>query len=85
LDHYLGRNGYKSQQTDEPEDPSRANNLFKPVAGDPGTHGTFDRRARQSSVQMWLNTHRNLLLGTVLIPAVVIAGIYALSKSKRRL
>ncbi len=31
LDHYLARTGYKSQQTGEPEDPSRPNNLWTPV------------------------------------------------------
>jgi NAD(P)-dependent dehydrogenase (short-subunit alcohol dehydrogenase family) len=85
LDHYLGRNGYNSQQTKEPEDPDRPDNLFRPVSGDPGTHGAFDGVARKFSLQMWINANRKDLAGAVLIPAVIIAGLFAWSKSRRRL
>ncbi len=44
LDHYLGRTGYSSQQTDEPADPEAPDYLFSPVPGDHGTHGPFDDR-----------------------------------------
>lgn len=33
LDHYLGRTGYKAQQTDEPDDPDRPHNLWQPLPG----------------------------------------------------
>jgi NAD(P)-dependent dehydrogenase (short-subunit alcohol dehydrogenase family) len=85
LHRYLGRNGYESQQNSEPEDPDRPNNLFRPVSGDPGTHRPFDNVAREFSLQMWLNTNRISLAGTVLIPAIIIAGWFAWSKSRRRL
>ena len=85
LDRFLGRNGYKSQQTDEPEDPNRPNNLFNPVPGDFGAHGTFDNQARKFSLQLWLDTHRELLTGAIFIPALVIAGLFAFSKSHKRL
>lgn len=49
LDHYLGKTGFDSQQTSEPEDPHRANNLWKPIEGDPGAHGTFDSQAHERS------------------------------------
>ncbi len=49
LDQYLARTGFKSQQTSEPEDPNRPDNLWKPVGGDHGAHGTFDSRARSHS------------------------------------
>jgi NAD(P)-dependent dehydrogenase (short-subunit alcohol dehydrogenase family) len=60
LDRYLGRTGYESQQTPEPEDPNRASNLWRPVDGskDFGAHGAFDSRARSSSVQLWADLHR---------------------------
>ena len=47
LDHYLAHNCYAAQQTNEPEDPNRPNNLWEPVDAerDHGTHGTFDERA----------------------------------------
>jgi NAD(P)-dependent dehydrogenase (short-subunit alcohol dehydrogenase family) len=57
LDHYLGRTGYDSQQTNEPADPNRANNLWEPVAGDHGAHGSFDARATRRSYQLWADTH----------------------------
>lgn len=59
LDHYLGHNGYKSQQTDEPEDPERPDNLWSPVPGDHGAHGTFDDRAHERSFEVWGSQNRN--------------------------
>jgi NAD(P)-dependent dehydrogenase (short-subunit alcohol dehydrogenase family) len=58
LDHYLARTGYDAQQTDEPADPDRPDNLWSPV---PGAHGAFDARARDRCPQLWLNTHRGWL------------------------
>jgi len=57
LDRYLTRNGFKSQQTSEPKDPARPDNLFQPLRGDFGAHGAFDQRARRFSLQVWLNSH----------------------------
>jgi NAD(P)-dependent dehydrogenase (short-subunit alcohol dehydrogenase family) len=51
-DHYLAKNGFRSQQTDEPEDPMRPNNLWASVPGDHGSHGRFDSRARSSSLEL---------------------------------
>jgi NAD(P)-dependent dehydrogenase (short-subunit alcohol dehydrogenase family) len=66
LDRYLARNGYASQQTDEPEDPARPDNLWTPVddARDFGAHGRFDARARKWSWQLWLTQHRAAVLAT---------------------
>ncbi len=58
LDWYLGRKGYEKQQTDEPADPGRPNNLWEPVPGDHGAHGAFDERSWGNSPQLWLTTHR---------------------------
>jgi NAD(P)-dependent dehydrogenase (short-subunit alcohol dehydrogenase family) len=68
LDEYLGRTGYASQQTTEPEDPKRPDNLWGPVAGDHGAHGTFDSRAAAQSTALWATTHRGWL-GLVLLGA----------------
>lgn len=57
-DLYLGSQGYDSQQTDEPVDPNRRNNLWEPVAGDHGAHGRFDSRSRDFSPQAWANMNR---------------------------
>lgn len=71
LDWYLGRIGYQSQQTDEPADPNRPDNLLAPLPGDHGAHGVFDARSSYFSRQWWINKHRNkiflgaLALGTL--------------------
>jgi NAD(P)-dependent dehydrogenase (short-subunit alcohol dehydrogenase family) len=60
-DWYLARNGYDAQQTDEPVEPDRRDNLWEPVPGDHGAYGTFGDRASSSSPQLWLNKNRNWL------------------------
>ena len=60
-DHYLARHGYDSQQHDGPENPNRPNNLWHPVPGDHGAHGTFDERASSFSMELWLETNRKWL------------------------
>ena len=79
LDRYLGRTGYTAQQTDEPADPHRPNNLWEPVDGngaDRGAHGTFDDRARDRSAELWATEHQDWLLAGAGIAGV--AGIAAL-------
>lgn len=62
-DWYLSRNCFDAQQTEQPENASRPNNLFEPVDDkiDHGAHGRFDSRAREFSVQVWANKKRNWL------------------------
>jgi NAD(P)-dependent dehydrogenase (short-subunit alcohol dehydrogenase family) len=79
LDHYLGRNGYASQQHNGPEDPNRAHNLWEPFAGDSGAHGAFDRQAKTWSPQLWASKHRSWL---VLAGALAVAGASAAVRRK---
>jgi short-subunit dehydrogenase len=60
LDHYLGRTGYESQQTSEPDDPSRPDNLWAPLDAHEarGAHGCFDSPAHSKSFQLWADLHR---------------------------
>ena len=62
-DWYLGKTGYKSQQTNQPADPNRPNNLWHPVDEnrDYGAHGAFNARAKDKSWQLWADTHRGIL------------------------
>jgi NAD(P)-dependent dehydrogenase (short-subunit alcohol dehydrogenase family) len=60
-DHYLARNGYDAQQTDEPVEPGRRDNLWETVPGDHGAHGTFDARAKNCSGEFLLRKNRNWL------------------------
>jgi hypothetical protein len=75
-DAYLARNGYRAQQTDEPENPDRPHNLWDPVddSRDYGARGRFDDRARNTSWQLWLTKRRGLLAvataGTAVLGAV---------------
>src|SRR3954465_7366579 len=54
-DRYLARPGYDAQQTGEPADPNRPNNLWHPLPGDHGPHGRFGDRTTHSSPQTWVN------------------------------
>jgi NAD(P)-dependent dehydrogenase (short-subunit alcohol dehydrogenase family) len=58
LDYYLARTGFDSQQTDQPEEPDRPDNLFEPVPGDFAAHGRFDEQARDHSPQLWASKNR---------------------------
>jgi NAD(P)-dependent dehydrogenase (short-subunit alcohol dehydrogenase family) len=72
-DRYLARTGYESQMTDEPADPNRPDNLWSPLAGDHGAHGTFDRRAHKRSWQFWAVTHRGWLAATAVVVGILAA------------
>jgi short-subunit dehydrogenase len=76
VDRFFASTAYPAQQTDDPVDPDRMDNLFSPVHGDPGTHGAFDREARSHSLQFWANTHqRELLLAGLLLAGTVVGGL----------
>jgi NAD(P)-dependent dehydrogenase (short-subunit alcohol dehydrogenase family) len=51
---------YDGQQTDEPANPSRPDNLWQPLdaKGDYGAHGPFDDEARRWSLQVWADEHQ---------------------------
>jgi NAD(P)-dependent dehydrogenase (short-subunit alcohol dehydrogenase family) len=76
LDHYLARIGYAAQQTDQPEDPNRPNNLWAPLPGDHGVHGRFDAVARDTSVHLWLSQHRGVMATAVTSVALSLAGAW---------
>ncbi len=78
LDRYLGKTGYDSQQTGEPADPNRSDNLWNPVAGDHGAHGRFDSRASGKSMQLLLTTHR----GWIAAGAAAVAALAAFARHK---
>ena len=77
LDRYLGRTGYRSQQTDRPRDPDRPANLWAPVPGDHGAHGRFDDRAHPRSAPLTATTHRGWLA------AAGVAGLAGIAWTRR--
>ena len=81
-DWYLAKNGYDGQQTNEPVEPDRRDNLWEPVPGDHGAHGSFDDRASTSSPQLWLSKNRKRL---TMAGASVAAGFAVGALLKRTL
>ena len=79
LDRSLARTGFRAQQTSEPEEPGRPDNLWSPIPGDHGAHGAFDGRARTRSAELWLTEHRGLAL-----VAAGIAGVAAATAWRAR-
>ena len=76
-DWHLARNGYGSQQTDEPVSPNRPSNLFEPVPGEHGAHGIFGDRAYGSSFQLELTKNRSWLLMGAAVIGLAAAGLAA--------
>jgi hypothetical protein len=76
-DRYLARTGIEGQQTDQPADPERADNLFAPVSGLHRTHGRFDDRAKASSGHLWWSTRvgpmRTVGIGAAMAGALALA------------
>lgn len=73
LDRYLAWTGYDAQQTGEPVDPDRPDNLWTPAPGMAAAHGKFDRQARARSWQFWARTHAAWV--ALLAASVVGAGL----------
>lgn len=65
-DYVLAKTGFKGQQTDEPEDPNRQNNLWEPIPGDHGAHGNFGAQATDFSPEFWLSKNKNKILTGIL-------------------
>jgi short-subunit dehydrogenase len=60
-DWYLAKTGYDSQQTDEPVEENRPDNLYEPVPGDHGAHGDFEEESHEESPQLWATEHLGLV------------------------
>ncbi len=80
LDRYLGKNGYKTQQTNEPEDPHRPSNLWLPVQSEFGAHGPFDKRSHKRSFYLWVVENEEWIIPAVgvIILTLITLGILAL-------
>jgi NAD(P)-dependent dehydrogenase (short-subunit alcohol dehydrogenase family) len=80
-DRYLARTGFDSQQTDEPVQPGRPDNLFAPLPGARSAHGDFDAQAKPRSVQWELTRHRRLLSAGAGV-AVALIGVGAARRGR---
>ena len=77
-DWVLSRNGYDGQMTEEPEDPNRKNNLWEPLPGDHGSHGTFESQSKDFSVVTWASLHRGAVAASLLLFA---GALFLVNKS----
>ena len=73
LDEYLAKTGFDSQQRPDPVSPDRKDNLFEPVPGDHGAHGSFDEEAVDSSAELWA-AERKIELGLAALGVAAVAG-----------
>jgi NAD(P)-dependent dehydrogenase (short-subunit alcohol dehydrogenase family) len=76
-DRYLARTGYKSQQTSEPLDRNRPDNLYQPVRGDYSAHGRFDNRSQNYDIQLLQTRHHGAVLAGTLLLAGMLGGYLA--------
>jgi hypothetical protein len=66
-DRVLANSAFKGQQTDEPEDPNRENNVWEPISGDHGAHGNFGEKAKNSSTVLWLSKNKKYVEWTIIL------------------
>jgi NAD(P)-dependent dehydrogenase (short-subunit alcohol dehydrogenase family) len=82
VDRYLARQGYEAQQTQEPVQPDRSDNLWHPIPGDHGPHGAFTARSARTSPLLWLSTHgRSLGLA---LATVAVFGLLRTTRARPR-
>ena len=81
-DRYLAKNGYQSQQGEEPVNGDRPDNLFAPLDGDRGAHGRFEEGSRRRSPLLWLGKHRRAIGAAALAGAGVTAAAAGLTPGR---
>ncbi|HKY09610.1 MAG TPA: SDR family oxidoreductase [Candidatus Binatia bacterium] len=81
-DWYLSRVGYDAQQTEEPVESHRKNNLWEPLPGDRGAHGDFGARSRAFSFQFWATKNRASLVWAGMILAAIALKVCSRSQAR---
>jgi short-subunit dehydrogenase len=74
-DWYLAHHGYEDQQTAEPVEANRRDNLWSTVPGGHRTHGSFTDKSIPSSPQLWMSTHRSYL-GAALVGLMAVGLLF---------
>ena len=77
LDRFLAKTGYRAQQTREPRDPNRPDNLDAPVDEDVGAHGPFAGAAHAGTIQLRLSKRVHELAGSAVAGTIDLLGIDA--------
>jgi NAD(P)-dependent dehydrogenase (short-subunit alcohol dehydrogenase family) len=80
FDKYLAKHAYEQQFTPEALAADRPDNLFQPAPTPFRAHGSFEGRAHESSVQLWMSLHRRTIVAAV----VALGAVAALARTTRR-
>jgi NAD(P)-dependent dehydrogenase (short-subunit alcohol dehydrogenase family) len=80
-DYVLAKTGFDGQQTNEPVDPNKENNVWAPVPEDRGAYGDFAAVSHKKSFTLWVSLHRDLVRA---VAGVVAAGLVIALQSKRK-
>jgi NAD(P)-dependent dehydrogenase (short-subunit alcohol dehydrogenase family) len=76
LDRYLARSNVEAQQNPDKGEARDTVNLWEPVPGDHGAHGSFDDSAHARSPQNLVNTHRpTAAAGALLVAGAAVAAV----------
>lgn len=60
LDRFLAHGNVKAQQNPDKDPPGRRTNLWHPLPGDHGAHGSFDDEAHAGTATGWVTKHAPL-------------------------
>jgi NAD(P)-dependent dehydrogenase (short-subunit alcohol dehydrogenase family) len=82
-DLMLLRIGWKQQHTGELKPQDSPDNLFETMPGDPGAHGRFDDRSRESTAWTWLRLHGGKPALMVLAGAALALGTMGVIRAGR--
>ncbi len=75
-DRVLLKSGWTGQTTGEPKPKDAPDNLFETIPGDPGAHGRFDDKARESTLWTSLRLRRWLVGGAVAVAGAGVATMF---------
>ncbi len=75
-DWKLAKSGFDGQQTNEPAEPDRKNNVWQPVHEDRGPYGSFGNVATNHSITLWLSIHRVWVRVITLIVLIILLIIF---------
>lgn len=76
LDRMLAKSAYDGQFADMDYDEDRPDNLYEPVSGDPGAHGSFDEQAVDHSLQLEASKNRRWIGAALALVAALAVKLY---------
>jgi NAD(P)-dependent dehydrogenase (short-subunit alcohol dehydrogenase family) len=83
-DLVLRRTGWKQQTTGEPKPVDAPDNLWQTLPGDPGAHGRFDDRSRDSSVWSAARLRLGKVGSMAALAAPVVGGLIGYHRVTKR-